>query len=60
MIETLAKLTKSIYFQCIFKGFVKTPEKTRKPCIKLFTPSKIKVSFSYLLILGDIAINQCK
>lgn len=60
MIETLAKLTKSIYFQCIFTGFVKTPEKTRKPCIKLFTPSKIKVSFSYLLILGDIAINQCK
>lgn len=54
MIETLAKLTKSMYFT----GFVKTPEKTRKPCIKLFTPSKIKVSFSYLLI-GDIAINQC-
>lgn len=46
MIETLAKLTKSIYFQCIFTGFVKTPEKNRKPCIKLFTPSKIKVLFN--------------
>lgn len=28
------------------QGFVKTPEKTRKPCIKLFTPSKIKVLFN--------------